>query len=704
MPARRLCLPSSLLAAAIVAAAAQDAAARDNRVFPGRGWKPVEFGEPSTNLVGVRAHLEELGAWNQTAWEAAEEAARTSPPATVEPDKFPADVHAGRWLELADASDDPDAGLGNALPRAARERFRLLLRLLPEESEWPRVRAALDENPRDDPGEATPVRDALRLALAVLADDAPATEAALARFPVVLEGPPDQGPRPVPDIEAFLSIPEDEARSRMDDASAAFLAEMALGGDDRFARWSTNRMAAWWPGAVSAWLEREREAALDRDNLPLAERIQDRLEGFGRRPNGGPDPELVATFARANFLETRVLPGRKGSGHDLPYWDAFAGVCFELGQTNRPFETIDRLIPDPATDADRLRKEQIRALVEFRRTMRTDTDFKEKSRAFAAYQDAKSAADATDAFWGYDLFGRVFVKWCEAAEKDLRLNPDARDMVLAMRPRCRAALAWRNLGPQRFESDRDLALAYVAVLEAAGALDEAERLLWDSIGRAPAAWDHDALVPLWSFYLRNGRAREVADFVEGCTDWAGKDPVGRDAYGGGAQTDVLLLSAFHALGRTNATARIARHFGFDAGGGIGGVPDDADVVRLLQDFALEREARAVAAAAGLPEPTPRPPWQWKPEDLVRWRVDVKHDLARAAAAPPRPVPPIIPGTEPHDRYPSAVTKPAGLPPRFDGLFARRPVAVFDSWWIGWTRRAEELVEKRSAPIQTMAEP
>ena len=67
MPARRLRLPSSLLAAALVAAAAQDAAARDNRVFPGRGWKPVEFGEPSTNLVGVRAHLEELGAWNQTA-------------------------------------------------------------------------------------------------------------------------------------------------------------------------------------------------------------------------------------------------------------------------------------------------------------------------------------------------------------------------------------------------------------------------------------------------------------------------------------------------------------------------------------------------------------------------------------------------------------------------------------------------------------
>ena len=67
----------------------------------------------------------------------------------------------------------------------------------------------------------------------------------------------------------------------------------------------------------------------------------------------------------------RLLPGRKGSGHDLPYWDAFAGVCFELGRTNRPFEALDRLLPNPATEAERLRKEQIRALVEFRRTMRT---------------------------------------------------------------------------------------------------------------------------------------------------------------------------------------------------------------------------------------------------------------------------------------------------------------------------------------------
>lgn len=692
MPARRLRLPPALLAAALAAAATQDAAARDGHVFPGRGWEPVEFGAPSTNLVGVRAHLEELNAWNQTAWEVAEEAARTPPPATAEPGKLPAAVHADRWLELADASDDPDAGLGNALPRAARERFRLLLRLLPEESEWPRVRAALEKSPLDDPDGSTPVRDALRLVFAVLADDAPATEAALARFPVMLERPPDHGPRPVPNIETFFSIPEDEARSRMDEADAAFRAEMALGGSDCFARWSTNRLAGWWPGAVASWLEREREAALDRDDLPLAFRIEDRRDRIPNRAVGGPFPNLAATPARADFLETRILPGRNGSGHDLPYWDAFAGVCFALGQERRPFQTLERLLPHPATEADRLRKEQIRALLERRWASTKKLGFKEKTRAFCAYQDAKSAADGTNRFWGYDNFEAAFRDWCASAIEELRRNPSARKEVLAMRPRCRAALSGRILGPESFESDRDLALAYVGALEAADALDEAERLLWDSIGRNPSDWGPDALVPLWSFYLRNGRARDVADFVEGCAGWAGKDPVGQQPFDV-SQIDALILAAFHALGRTNATERIARHFGFDAGGRIGGVPNDADVVRILQDFALEREARAVAAAAGLPEPAPRPPWHWTPEDLARWRADVKRDLGRAAAAPPVPVPPVVPGTEPGASYPSIVMKPAALPPRFDGLFARRPVAAFERWWINWPYRAEERLEK-----------
>ena len=647
----------------------------------------------SAEISGVVAHLEELGTWNQTAWEAAEDAARTPPPAASEPGKLPAAVHADRWLELADASDDPDAGLGNALPRAARERFRLLLRLLPEESEWPRVRAALEKSPLDDPDGSTPVRDALRLVFAVLADDAPATEAALARFPVGLEEHPERDVGPAPDAESFLAIPEDEVRERMDAATKAFREEMRAGGDDRFARWSCNPLSKWKPYAIGSWLERRQEESLDRNDLDLAERIEDRLARIPEWHRGGPFPGIASTAAWADFLERRILPGRDGTGmHDLPFWDSFARICADLREESRPRDVLDRLFRKTLSPAAQIRKKQIGALIERRMAAIDKRGFEEKSRAFAALADAKSAADGTGAFCGYDGFENAFLEWCSAAADEAAKDPAARKTVLAMRPLCRAALEGRILGPESFESDRHLALAYVGALEAAGALDEAERLLWDSIGRNPSDWGQDALVPLWSFYLRHGRARDVADFVEGCAGWAGKDPVGRDPFGV-SQIDALILAAFHALGRTNATERIARHFGFDAGGRIGGVPDDADVVRILQDFALEREARAVAAAAGLPEPEPRPPWHWTPENLARWRADAKRDLARAAAAPPLPVPPIIPGTEPHDRYPCAVTKPAGLPPRFDGLFARRPVAAFERWWINWPGRAEERLEK-----------
>ncbi len=109
------------------------AAARDPGVFPGSGWNPVEFGEPSTNLVGVRANLDALGAWNQSAWETAEAAARTPSAPPPEPAALPAAEHADRWLEIALASDMPTNGLFARLPAASRERFRLLLRLLPEE-------------------------------------------------------------------------------------------------------------------------------------------------------------------------------------------------------------------------------------------------------------------------------------------------------------------------------------------------------------------------------------------------------------------------------------------------------------------------------------------------------------------------------------------------------------------------------------------
>ena len=517
----------------------------------------------------------------------AQEASPAAPPppeeAAVRGAAFP-----GLWLAVVD--------FALPLPDDAGDWFARLVSRPPDPSDWPAVRAALDERAAAlPPAERPPLLSGLRLALAALAGDAAGVAAARADF--------DPRAARADDTPDFLG-----GSSR--DVCAAFLDEL----DSRLA------------------LPPPREAPPSLGPAPTA---RDRILA---------DP-LSATnslwfLAGVPAPPTGFLP----NGDDF---SLFAAVCRASGDRDRLAGETARLLPAeavlPGADAARAAIALDGALAR--------ADLPAASRAlaalaaFAADPATASVRDANPSWFAPRALALRLRAWCEAVPPS---GEGADDAALAA---ARALLRSFGLGSgARLERGREALLPMAHLFARLGREDDAVALLREAAGPDPAAWDEAAdLVPLCSFLLAHERHAGVLELLEGSSAWSAGELAHLAVY---PQLGPVAARALVAAGRTNEAARIALDLGVrfpdaDRSGGLAGLLGRADRAALRRAAAAREAvpaasrtwgewARARLAARALLPAAPLPPLL--PLPAAAARLDAQGDGPWWESLPPYGLP------------------------------------------------------------------
>jgi hypothetical protein len=668
--------------------------------------------DPATNaLVGAKAHLMALGAWDEAAFVVAEAKGPAAAEARAEePAPDPA-THARLWLELVDWALSRPSGDGIPSPDRPGDWLKTLLPHIPAEEAWPAVRAGLAERAVAAPGGPPPLLRALIVATDVLAGDLDAARAAFeAGFPEERPG---------------RTQSEKELADRLDGYWRRFRRDAAgfLAGDaERFGRSheTTDRDLAEWRADIEARLAayaaetngfrrrrtEERLSALladacSRDDGAEAARLL-ALGAGGAGPNAW-HRDSFGTNATETALRAMESDEAAGGWFACDLWEKHLRFSVALGRADRSAALFAaRLDKAPFATNALARAAAEAAFAEAR--ARLSAPLAEATDPLLRRLEAEAACAEAGV---RPPFGRIEVPyyWMEAASLVVDLDePGVREAVARMLPVCRASLEGRTLGPMIFCTDRSDMLAFVELLRRLGGHDaEVEALLWDSLGADTSRWDpEESIAPILEFYLQAGRPRDVVDFAEGFDRWTRRDLADAlDPYISFPYVADALVPALRALGRDAEAGRIAgwadanEYGGFEPLPTVRQPPDPGVRLFWLRDAGYEGEAAHLSARPDFAEAAAAPAADTPPAEDRRtrvgnWRAIFASELRRASAVSPCPVRPVWPaaripvgdGGAPlaadteegrRGRMASDHEKPASIPDRFSPVFVRRAI-------------------------------
>ena len=671
---------------------------------------PARAENPATNaaLVGAKAHLMALGAWDEAAFAAAEAEGPAAAAARADEPAPDPGTHARLWLELVDWALARPSGDGIPPPDRPGDWLGTLLPHIPAEEAWPTVRAGLAERAAAAPPDRRPaLLCALIVAIDALAGDLDAARDAFEA------GFPEERPGQTQSRKELAERLDGDWRLFRRDA-AGFLA-----GDAARFRWSggtSDRDLAEWRKEIEERLATYGAETNDFRRRKTEERLSALLSDACSRDDSAEAARLLALGAGGagtnawrkdsfgtNATETalRAMESDEAAAHWFGHWEKHLRFSVALGRADRSAALFAARLERAPFATNALARAAAEAA--FAETLaRLTAPFAEATDPLLRRLEAEEACVEAGV---RPPLGRVETPyhWMEAAALVVDLDePGVRDAVARMLPVCRASLEGRVLGPVIFCTDRSDMLAFVELLRRLGGHDaEVEALLWDSIGADTSRWDpEESIAPILEFYLQAGRPRDVVDFAEGFDRWARRDLADvLDRWIGYPDVAGALVPALRALGRNAEAGRVAgwadvhEYGGFEPLPPVLPTPTPGARLFWLRDAGYEGEAARLSARPDFADAmtaAAKPPAEDLRTRVGNWRADVASELRRASAVPPCPVRPVWPAaripvgdggatlaaeTEEarRGRMPAARGKPAGISDRFAPVFVRRAI-------------------------------